>query len=272
MTAGDLWFDSDANNKAYRYSGSSWVATDDTRIAANTAAIQTEATARADADSAIASQVTTLQTTTVGGTVTESASAPSSPTAGQVYYNTTSKKYFRWSGTAWVEVKGVEGHSRSAIQIINESVDGIKGKHAVKIDTNGYVTGYELIGGDGYGSMVFHVTDFLIGDGTTTDYPFVLGTVTGDDGEPVTRLSLKNAWIQDAAIKNAKIANATITRLKIEGHTLTEVASYYVAAAKDMSKDATWNYYTDIDQITITTEAGYPAPITWTAVLKTGAG
>ena len=42
MTTGDLWFDSDANNKAYRYSGRSWVATDDTRIAANTAAIQTE--------------------------------------------------------------------------------------------------------------------------------------------------------------------------------------------------------------------------------------
>ena len=63
MTTGDLWFDSDANNKAYRYSGSSWVATDDTRIAANTAAIQTEQTARANADSAMASQITTLQGT-----------------------------------------------------------------------------------------------------------------------------------------------------------------------------------------------------------------
>lgn len=60
MTAGDLWFDSDANNKAYRYSGSSWVATDDTRIASNSAAIQTEKTARANADSALASQITTL--------------------------------------------------------------------------------------------------------------------------------------------------------------------------------------------------------------------
>jgi len=288
MTEGDLWFDSDDNNKPYRYSGSSWVATDDTRIAANTADIQTEREARADADSAIASQVTTLQTTTVGGTVTESASAPSSPTAGQVYYNTTSKKYFRWDGTAWqevkgvlgkntaaiqtettarttadtslanqittletttvggdvtesatapanptkgqsyynttskkyfrwdgtawVEVKGVEGHSRSAIQIINESVDGIKGKHAVKIDTKGYVTGYELIGGDGYGSMIFHVDEFLIGaPGTTTEYPFAFGTVTGDDGVPVTRISMKNVYIQDAAIDTLKIKNNAVT-------------------------------------------------------------
>lgn len=33
MIAGDLWFDTDDNNKAYRYDGVSWVATDDTRIA-----------------------------------------------------------------------------------------------------------------------------------------------------------------------------------------------------------------------------------------------
>lgn len=211
MTAGDLWFDSDANNKAYRYSGSSWVATDDTRIAQNTADIQTEQIARADGDSAVASQVTTLQTTTVGGTVTESASAPSSPTAGQVYYNTTSKKYFRWSGSAWVEVKGIEGHSRSAIQIINESVDGIKGKHAVKIDTNGYVTGYELIGTGASSSMVFHVENFLVGKpGTTNKYPFVIGTVDG-----VSRVSMDSALIQDASINNAKILNATIERLKM---------------------------------------------------------
>lgn len=33
MIAGDLWFDTDDNNKAYRFDGVSWVATDDTRIA-----------------------------------------------------------------------------------------------------------------------------------------------------------------------------------------------------------------------------------------------
>lgn len=33
MIAGDLWFDTDDSNKAYRYDGVSWVATDDTRVA-----------------------------------------------------------------------------------------------------------------------------------------------------------------------------------------------------------------------------------------------
>lgn len=55
--AGDLWFDSNDNNKAYRWNGSVWVATDDARIAANAAAITTEQTARANGDSANASSI-----------------------------------------------------------------------------------------------------------------------------------------------------------------------------------------------------------------------
>lgn len=66
MTAGDLWFDTDDNNKTYRYSGSAWTATDDTRIAANAAAIIAEQTARANADSAMASNITTVQAVLAG--------------------------------------------------------------------------------------------------------------------------------------------------------------------------------------------------------------
>lgn len=68
MTAGDLWFDTDDNNKTYRYSGSAWTATDDTRIAANAAAIIAEQTARANADSAMASNITTVQAVLAGDT------------------------------------------------------------------------------------------------------------------------------------------------------------------------------------------------------------
>lgn len=61
MTAGDLWFDTDDNNKTYRYSGSAWVLAADARIATNAAAIVAEQTARADAVSALASDITTVQ-------------------------------------------------------------------------------------------------------------------------------------------------------------------------------------------------------------------
>lgn len=58
---GDIWYDTDDNNKTYRFNGTSWDLTDDARIAAAQAAIQTEATARADGDSANASLITTVQ-------------------------------------------------------------------------------------------------------------------------------------------------------------------------------------------------------------------
>lgn len=64
-STGDIWFDTDDSNKMYRWSGSAWVLTDNTAIAVNTAAINTEASARASADAAIASSVTSL-TATVG--------------------------------------------------------------------------------------------------------------------------------------------------------------------------------------------------------------
>ena len=70
LISGDVWYDSDDNNKVYRWSGSAWVATDDTRISQNAAAIQTEATARANADSALASQITTVQATANGASST----------------------------------------------------------------------------------------------------------------------------------------------------------------------------------------------------------
>lgn len=61
MVVGDLWFDTDDSNKPYRYSGAAWTAITDPRIASNTAAITSEATARADADSALATRLDTLQ-------------------------------------------------------------------------------------------------------------------------------------------------------------------------------------------------------------------
>lgn len=63
MTSGDLWYDSDDNNKLYRYDGTAWTAVDDLRIAANAAAITTETNARISADSSLATQITTLTST-----------------------------------------------------------------------------------------------------------------------------------------------------------------------------------------------------------------
>jgi len=93
------------------------------------AALEQESIARATADGALSSQVTTLQSTV--------------------------------------------GENTTAVQVTSETVDGIQGKYAVKIDNNGFVTGYGLISEPNNGvptSSFFVLADkFAIASPTSTD-------------------------------------------------------------------------------------------------------
>lgn len=58
---GELWFDSDDNNRPYRSNGSGWALVDDARISSNSAAITNEATARSNADVALSGRISTVE-------------------------------------------------------------------------------------------------------------------------------------------------------------------------------------------------------------------
>ncbi len=171
------------------------------------AAIKTEQTTRANADEALSSSIST---------VAASIGDPASPAPGTVYAAVRTEATARAnadsalaSNVTTLQTK-VDGNTNS-VQVLSQSVDGIKGKYAVKIDTNGYVTGWELIGGATSGSMIIHVDNLIIGrPGATNQYPFVIGVVDG-----VQRISLSNAFIQDGSIKNAKIQDLTVGRIKL---------------------------------------------------------
>ncbi|MNS35882.1 hypothetical protein D3C72_680500 [compost metagenome] len=65
---GDLFLKTNENNKLYRWNGSNWIALDDPRTATNVAAISSEVTARANADSALSQRIDTLSSTVDGQT------------------------------------------------------------------------------------------------------------------------------------------------------------------------------------------------------------
>jgi hypothetical protein len=174
MVTGDLWFDTDDSNKAYRYSGTAWVVTDDTRIANNAAAITSEATARATADSALASDITTLSTT-------------------------------------------VNGHTTS-IQTNATSINGLEAQYTVKIDNNGYVTGYGLASTVVNGTPTsefavvadkFSIAPVATDAGAADGSPFFHLTVPTSIGGVTVPAGtyMKAAFIHDASITNAKIGN-----------------------------------------------------------------
>ena len=85
LQAGDLWFDSDDANKLYRWTGSSWLITRDTGIAA---AISAAADAEALADQKVRTYIQQTE--------------PTLKDPGDLWYNTANNELRRWGGASWV--------------------------------------------------------------------------------------------------------------------------------------------------------------------------
>nr|WP_302621015.1 DUF1983 domain-containing protein [Cupriavidus taiwanensis] len=141
---------------------------------------------------------------------------------------------------------------------VRANADGqIMGRFSVKIDANGYVTGFGLISTANndtpYSEFMVRADRFSIaspsGPGITPRVPFiVLTTPTTVNGYPVPAgvymdaamlrvasiqeahidfAAIRTAHIQDAAITNAKIGTAEVDTLKLAGQAVTIPASVY---------------------------------------------
>jgi hypothetical protein len=86
---GDLWIDTNDDNKLYRYNGSAWVLARDSGIAS---AISAATTAQDTADG----KVTTFYAT--------SGSPPTAEATGDLWYQTDTRLFLRWNGSSWQEV------------------------------------------------------------------------------------------------------------------------------------------------------------------------
>ena len=84
MSEGDLWFDTDDGNRAYRYDGTAWQDAQDSGIGT---ALSEAADAQATADG----KVTTFFTT----------STPTAESVGDLWYNDSTKLLKRWNGSTW---------------------------------------------------------------------------------------------------------------------------------------------------------------------------
>jgi uncharacterized protein YjbI with pentapeptide repeats len=107
LKANDLWFDTDDGNKPYRWTGSAWAETTDTRLADSWAEILDIRNATANPSGAAAQRINSISATASAKNRTfyqASTSPPSSPTTGDIWFQTDQgNKAFRWSGSAWVE-------------------------------------------------------------------------------------------------------------------------------------------------------------------------
>jgi hypothetical protein len=202
LITGDLWFDSDDNNKLYRYlSGVGWEASDDARIAANAAAITSEATARANGDSANASLITSLTSTVTNNYNTLNSAITSEATTRANQDGVLASNITTIQTT-------VNGHT-SSISTQATSINGLNAQYTVKVDVNGYVAGYGLAttanNGVPTSEFIVRADKFAIGAaGLSTVYPFiVVGGVT----------YISAAVIKAASITDAMIVNVSATKI-----------------------------------------------------------
>lgn len=245
-----------------------------TADSANTAAIQTEATARASADSALTSQVTTLQATVTANNASQTAALQSETTAranadsaeatartalaarvttaeGAI---TTNASAIQSETTARASADSamassittlqstVSGHTTS-IQTNASSIDGVRAQYTVKIDNNGYMSGYglssDLIAGQpAVSKFIVSANQFAIvapnrTAGQLNSVPFAVlttaQTINGVsfqpgvyiDGASINSGTVGNAQIGNAAIDSAKIADASVATAKIQDVAIT---------------------------------------------------
>ena len=194
LVAGDVWFDSDAGNKQYRWSGSAWELTQDTSIPANSAAIQTEKQVRATTTG----PDWALDTTYYAGKVVVYANA---------LYQCISNHY------------STAGNAPPNATYWKSVTTSLYAQYTVKTDVNGKVVGFGLANDGVTSSFEIVVDKFAIvkADGTGTTIPFAVN----DAGQVL----ISNALITD--LTSANIAAEGINADRINASSLSALVGSF---------------------------------------------
>jgi hypothetical protein len=235
---GSFWYDSDDGNKQYRYFNGAWENVTDGDITALQAAITTEQTARIDGDAALAVDVTNLWTqrnsdyalitsNNLARIDAEEAIAAEVDVVGAFAANlsatVTTNNTARINGDATLasqitavstSVSGIN----TTVTSHTSSINGIQGKYAIKIDANGYVTGFGLVSTNNNATPTSTFTVLannfkIVTPGVAPVSPFeVIGGTT---------------YIKNVVIDEASIGTATIGTLKMQTGAITSVNTQY---------------------------------------------
>jgi predicted phage tail protein len=175
----------------------------------NAASIYSEKTARTTSDNALSTSIQAVQSSVANA----NALITSEQNARASADNALSQSIYTVSST-------VNSHTAS-IQTVQSSVNGLGAQYTVKIDNNGYVTGYGLasttVNGAPTSEFIVNADKFaVVIPGYPSENPFTIGLVNG-----TYRTIIKDAIIRDGAISTAKIGTAQVNTLSIAGNAVT---------------------------------------------------
>jgi len=209
------------------------------RVGAAESAIVTEQTARTNADNAIVSQVNT-QFATVNGNLS----------ALQTSQTTTANNVAALSqsvGTLQVQVGNNTVALQSESTVRANADNDIYAKYSVKIDNNGYVTGFGLISTSNnsapFSEFLVRADRFAIGSPSGPDItpavPFIVLTTPDAKGNQ-PGVYMRNAMIANAAIGTAQIDDLSVNTLKIDGNAVSYTYSWDWTWPMNLPADETW--------------------------------
>lgn len=220
LVVDDIWIDTDASNTRYRWTGAAWDAAPESGANANRI-FNADVNAPPGNLPSSPLRVNDLW-------IQVDTSQPGSPVVG----------YARWNGSAWVPSSDARLASHTtSIQQLTSTVDGLQGQWTLRIDNNGYVSGFGLASQASYdpnGRISFNSEFEVLADKFSvrmpsypTISPFTVGTVNG-----LPRVIMTSALIGDAVIGNIMIADGAITNPKIAGEIKSDNYSAGVAGWK----------------------------------------
>lgn len=205
------------------------------QIGDNTALIQAEVIARADANSALGQRIDTVQSATATAQTTANEALGKANTATQniaTVQNQVNTLTTQQGATA-TQVGTIQtsvGNNTASIQEVSQSVNGLYAQKYIKLDVNGKVAGWGGANDGKESNFILNFDSFAIGSGNSTGYyPFIFRNTPFTD--PVTGTvfpvgaylktvfmdyqSVKTSHIEDLAVKTAKIDDLAVTRGKI---------------------------------------------------------
>lgn len=248
--AGDIWVDTDAQNEMYRFDGASWVSVRDGSIA-----------------DAVSTASTALTTANSKSKIAMGATAPSSPTSGDMWIDTANGNVVKvWNGSSWANAQdaaiAASATAASSAQttangknrIIRSATDASSPDLYQAGDQWWKYSGTEIVAmwlhtGSAWQAQTLTnsvITNLdagtitagtlnaaRIGAGTITATKIAANTITANEMVAGT-ITAASGIIADAAITTAKIADAAVGTAKIENLAVTDakIANLTVTAAK----------------------------------------
>jgi hypothetical protein len=231
LRANDLWFDSNDENRSYRWTGSQWQESSDGRIAAATGLITNEATVRANQDNVLANAINTVWTAIGdGAALVQSGANGVSNRAGAVanQWNQVQATVKDPNTGQYIQSVAVRQEAQAASNRAGE----LEGKYTIKVDVNGYVSGFGLAStannSTPFSEFIVRADRFAIGSpsgpGIAPAVPFIVQTTpTTLNGRTVNPgVYIDELYLRNGHIVNADIGLAQIDTLVIAGNAVTQ--------------------------------------------------